>query len=299
MLTLRKGVIKMKKTCIAIALLLIFSFCATCALADNTTPEIHSLQITSVSLKKASNSISWDVKLKNVSDKSIDSFTLQYRFFDKYGKRLFEYENTVDGYQSEVRFLTYTPKSPIKSKKTCTASEQAAMYLNAGKMEVAVSSFMTSDGVLIYLKEDQRIWHGSDKTVSSMPPDTATHKDPSEEDIARGNTFSIGISYISLLEEDAKYYLHEHGGLWIIGVNAGSLAEIAGLLPGDVLVAIDSKPLSDDTMYEFNLGKTRMADGKNATIEFERNGIIYSCILSKYPQNVSPAVIKSNPEIDV
>ena len=282
----------MKKICFAVVLLLILSFCVTCALADELTPEIHSLQITSVSLKKASSYIRWDVKLKNILGESIDAFTLQYKFFDKYGKRLFEYENSIDGYQNEIRFLSYTPKSPIKNKKTFTATERCAMYMNVGKMEVAISSFTTSQGRLVYLNEDQRIWHGSDKAVTSMPPDTTTHADPSDEDIARGKTFAVGITYLSLLEEDAKYYLHEHGGLWLSDVAAGSLAEKAGLLRGDVLVAIDNKPLSDDTVYEIDLGKSRMADGNSATFELERNGSIYVCTLSKDPDKISPVSIK-------
>ena len=104
----------------------------------------------------------------------------------------------------------------------------------------------------------------------------------------------LGVSYSPLRDPQLRHYigLKEPGGIYITKVAPGGSAAKAGLLKGDVLLAINGKPLDQDGNYEdpdhgrilfSHLTNTATAAGEQATLKIFRDGKIQTLTATMEP----------------
>ena len=108
----------------------------------------------------------------------------------------------------------------------------------------------------------------------------------------------LGISYSPLRDPQLRRYigLKEPGGIYITKVTADGSAAKAGLLPGDVLLAINDHPLDQDGNYEdpqhgrilfSHLSNTATAAGEKSTLKIFRDGTIQNLTATMEPPDRS------------
>lgn len=120
----------------------------------------------------------------------------------------------------------------------------------------------------------------------------------------------LGLSYSPLRDPQLRRYigLKEPGGIYITKVSPGGSAAKAGLLPGDVLLAINGKPLDQDGNYQdpaygrilfSHLTNTATAAGEPATLKIFREGKIQDLSVTMEPPDrsriVSPSFLADTP----
>ena len=127
---------------------------------------------------------------------------------------------------------------------------------------------------------------------------------------AAGRTYRgfprLGVSYSPLRDPQLRRYigLKEPGGIYITKVTPGGSAAKAGLLPGDVLLAIDGKPLDQDGNHQdpdhgrilfSHLTNTATAAGDKITLKIFRQGKTRDLVATMEPPDrsrvVSPAFL--------
>ena len=256
---------------ILILILLVFLPLITFA-EEGTKPEKYKIVVADAGVKQHSGYISFAVKLKNSSDIGIAEFDLRYRFFNGFGDRLYDYNNTIDEYSSELTVLSYSPIKEIKPKKTYTVKENYLNYLTAKEIQVAISYYRSSDGKEVIIPDNQLQWFSSKSGfITNLFADACTYTKPSQEVISRSESFRLGIYHVLLHKEDASRVFFSRGGLWLSDVDKDSIAESCGLKTGDLVIKLDEVDALYDP-YALEIAKARMADGKSVQCLVERNG---------------------------
>lgn len=85
----------------------------------------------------------------------------------------------------------------------------------------------------------------------------------------------LGVDAVDLRPDEARRaHLAGRAGVKVLGIALGSPAHRAGLLPGDVLTAIDGVPMLDSRSVTDLV--TSRAPGSRAELEIVRNGVVFS-----------------------
>ena len=242
-------------------------------------PMARALQLTKVSFRNNASYFSLSVTLKNLGEVPIGEFGLRYRFYNRYGERVYEYVNSVEGYADEMLELKYAPNKDIAARKAITIKESYAMYSSADTFKVALSYFRRNTGEYIHVEEDSLIWLSSDGT-SETPYATKYYRSPSQSILTKQQSFALGITPMFVFTGEQTRLFYKNPGRVLYKVNEGSLSEKAGLKVNDMIVSIDGIKCAED-FYAIEKANAKMADGETVELVYERNGTLFTIEISK------------------
>jgi len=253
--------------------------CANAASSQTALPDPDALQTQSVKLSRASKELVVRMVFSNAGDTGITEFGLALAFYDKNDKRMFALPNTLDGYVDDVCYWYYTPDDVIKPGKEYNTEDSFAGYLNAGKLDVAIRYYRLASGEYVNIPESSWVWFSTDGGIVDNTPNRTFYADPDASIFDLSGKVQIGYHYYLLDDYNASFYSHSQGGEWLTEIEVGSMADSAGLMVGDLVVAVDGvKPTENTFAVEYAMAK--IAQGESTTWEFERDGIIHTVDLA-------------------
>ena len=252
---------------------------ANAASSQTAQSDPDALQTQSAKLSRASKDLVVRMVFSNAGNIGISEFGLALAFYDENGSRMFAFPNTLDGYSNDVSYWYYTPDDVIKPGEVFKTEDSFTGYLEAGKLDVAIRYYRLASGDYVNIPESSWVWFSTDGGIIDNNPNRTFYADPDISTIDLSEKVQIGYNYYLLDDYNASFYSHSQGGEWITEIDVGSLADTAGLMAGDLIVAVDgTKPTENTFAVEYALAK--IAQGESITCEFERDGSTHAIDLA-------------------
>ena len=248
---------------------LCFLFSTGLAIAD---PE--ALTIPKIDVFHSDQDLVLDITFLNNSDTAIDEFGIAIAFLDEDGNRVFGFDNTLDGYISEVCNWYYTSDEAITPGSRYLTEDIFAGYAQAEDIGIAIRYYHKEIDAYIMLPESEWQWifPGYESAISSLS--RTYYTTPPDALYDRINDFSLGYNYYLLDDFNASYYNKNQGGEWITSVSPESPAMNAGLAEGDLVLFADGiKPTENAYAVEYAIDK--IMHGNPVDWVVERDGLIY------------------------
>ncbi len=264
----------MKRFAAAVVLaLLLTTHLSTAFATEAMRIHTYSVEITKVSYSAQSHSNMISLAFQSNCEQSVVVVWLRFRYYDKKGERVFQYDNSVENVSAEgdASWAEYIFSQGLKPQKTDTFFRRAyPTHLGAYRVAVSIAGFQLDDGRTFSIREDQRVWVDSKGHSTEQPADTIPCELPGLAVLSDANSFALGIGYFSLTQSEAAYY-NRPVGLIITAVQPGSLAEQTGLKMGDVIVLLDGiSPTTDSYLMEKS--KAKLALGETVEMVYHRDG---------------------------
>ncbi|MBN1778523.1 MAG: PDZ domain-containing protein [Clostridiales bacterium] len=263
---------RMLKT--VIALFFILSLCSMLAAASaQSDPE--ALQISNVTVSHDADDIVLQVTMYNAGNSAIDEFGIALAFLDENYYQLFGYADTLEGYADEICNWYYTPDNAITPGGTYETEDVFAKYSETAVVAVAIRYYYAENSGYVWLPESQWQWIYSDIDVQSVTLNREYYTSPPDSLGTAIDDFYLGYHRFYLLDDyNAYYYGKNQGGEWIIRVEPGSPAALAGLQAGDLVIFADGvKPT--ENIYAVEYAMAAIVAGEKVDFVYERDGVIY------------------------
>lgn len=188
------------------------------------------------------------------------------------------YSADAEGFNKELRVSSFsTPlifSEPLQPDATGRLTPTIGPeYEKATIARAAVIYYRRASGEELYIDPSVMLWNHTDGT--RLPPAAGGLYYPGltkeQQDLAF--SFPMGFTTESrmLLDFLAPAYCLPEGGMWVLEVGEGSLAEKLGLKVGDLVVSVDGVRLAEDPRA-IELGKIKMAQGQAVEYVWLRNG---------------------------
>jgi hypothetical protein len=269
---------------IASLLLVSVFLCAALMTADAASSGLEpsdpdAFQATSAKVSKGSKALVLRMVFTNAGDVGILEFGVALAFSDKNKERVFAFPNTPEGYIDEVCYWVYTPDEVIPPGETYRTEDSFADYLSAATVDVAIRYYEKENGEFVNIPESEWLWFRSGVGFLNENPDRSYYLDPDAAVFELSDTVSLGYHYYLLDEYNTAFYGHSQGGEWIDEVEIGSLAETAGLMAGDLILAADGVKTTEN-VFAVNYAMARIAEGNSVELTYERDGSIHTLSLS-------------------
>lgn len=216
--------------------------------------------------------------LPNLGQEPIEALIIEIAMLDDNKQPFLAYPANAEGFNKELRAgsisapLTFSdPLQPgTKGIHTQTIGPE---YEQATIARAAVIYYRRASGEEFYISPTVMLWNHTDGTRLTPAAGGLYYPGLTQEQHDLAYSFPMGFTSESRMLYDylAPAYGLTEGGMWVMEVGEGSLAEKLGLKAGDLVVSVDGVRLAED-MRAFELGKTKMAQGETIEYVWVRDG---------------------------
>lgn len=269
----------MKRTVrMIVAIFLLVGLCAAPLLAAALTvprqPELtdpEAFRIDSLSIAQESTGLVLRMTFRNDGARDIDEFGVAIAFVDPDGLQVYANDKTLDGYTGEVSNWYYTAEIPAGD--AYRTEDSFSGYTGVAEAVVAIRYYHKTGAEYILIPESDWVWKWSGDGSESDIRGRSYYTEPASTVYDLCETVNLGYLYYLLDDYNAAYYGKNQGGEWISEVAPDSLAEAAGLIPGDLVLFVDGvKPTQNVYAVEYALAA--IAGGETVEWVYERDGLI-------------------------
>lgn len=146
-------------------------------------------------------------------------------------------------------------------------------YEKATRARAAIIYYRRATGEEFHIAPQGMLWNSTDGI--RMEPEVPGKFYPglTKEQADLAFSFPMGFNSEARILQDAlaPAYGQKEGGLWVLEITEGGLAQRVGLQAGDLLVSVDGVRLADDPRA-IELGKIKMAQGSAVEYVWVRGG---------------------------
>lgn len=271
---------------IGILLLLLVMF-AVPASANEYIEEAYGIFVEKMEMVEENQERKIVITFGNYSSHPISEFVLEVVMLDNNYQPVLAFSPDMDGFFKELRVCSVKNplvfKTPLESKKRSSFTVLVPKeYKDASIARAAVSYYKRATGEEFYVSPSVMLWNHTDGTKRSPAPGGTYYPGltAQEKELSASFTLGVTIDFSVLSEEMAPYYNKSHGGLWVIEIAPGSLAEKLGLQKDDLLVSVDGIALAED-LRALELGKAKMANGETIVFSWLRGNELMAGTLKK------------------
>ena len=249
--------------------------------------EIPDLEISSVGLRQSYGQPVLRPTIVNHTDSTISAFTFMVKCYNAAGERLYYNGpatlNDIYSYSDGSNYLLEESTGEIGKLSIKPGAKYSVVYNNqidlysfdASQLTsvfMAITRYVTSDGTIVEIPENEQIWYGSDGKVVKVEYENNLEpaKELTFEIEERADSFMLGWNSYYIPNFFAEVVDLPVGGVYINYVEEPSPAKKAGLKEGDIVVKIgDEWVYSDETVI---IAKGLMEEQEPTPIVFYRRG---------------------------
>lgn len=219
-------------------------------------------------------SVSWT----NSGTDSVTGAELRAVPRDTEGNLLVVGEGYIEDILLEQRvYHSFTSTAPGESASAVFAA--GALYPDASWFEVAFDAVTMESGVTLELPENRLCWYSTrENAYVTMPESGEPYALPDADVLARASGYRLGFTAIAVTDDLAAAYGFYHSGMMIAEIRPDSLAEAIGLLPGDLIFAVNDIRYAGEP-YIVSLAAAALADSQPVTLWIERENTAVSLFL--------------------
>ena len=228
-------------------------------------------------------------KFTNNTESTIDAVTIMIKWYNPYGERMmneplkladaiFDYYKPIYGLSYEwgtldISGIKIAPGKSFKIKGSQEIFLESAVPHNSiSLVKMAVVRYRTEDGSIVSIPENEQCWRGSDGSLETIEFENNLQEKPemTSEMTEIAGSFRLGITVYPVGNFVAKDFGLPVGGAYIDIVDENSIAEYAGIKPGDVILKIGDLYVVDGDDIE--IAKGLMNDTDPVDVLYYRNG---------------------------